>query len=132
MQGRIHQHLHRVRDVVGGERRAVGERDAFAQLEDDGAAAVLDSPRCRQLRLELLVEAIHAQQHAAGQIADRLRGVVIGQRGIEAARLAVQAEAEFVAPLRRADGRRESSRRSSSRRAFIHDTHRQKPAGGSN
>ena len=54
MQRGIHQHLHGVDDVIGGERRAVGEGDAFAQLEDDRAAAVLDAPGFRQLRLEPL------------------------------------------------------------------------------
>ena len=52
---------HGVGDVLGRERRAVGEDDALAELEDDRPAAVLDSPGLRELGFELLVDAIDAR-----------------------------------------------------------------------
>ena len=52
MQRRIHQLLHGVGDVFGGERRAIGERDSAAQLKCDLLAVLRDFPRLSQFRLQ--------------------------------------------------------------------------------
>src|SRR4051794_17430224 len=86
-------------DVFRREGRAVGEGDVLPEEEDDGAAIVLDLVRGGQLGLDLLGGAVDPKEDPAGQVADGLRRVVIGKGGVEAAGLAVEAEAQLAAPL---------------------------------
>src|SRR6266850_2823389 len=96
MQSGIHQLLHGERDIVGGERRPIGENHAFAQLEGDGATVLGNAPRLGQLWFKLLGLAVQPHQHSASQIANSVGGVLCHQRRIEGLRLRAQNEVQLL------------------------------------
>ena len=106
----IHQLVDRERHVLAGERRAIGELHVAPQLEVDAPAVFRDFPFGRQLAFQLLRIAIQADQHAAGQVANRLRRFVFHQQRVERFRIAAQAEAQLVRPLARRAPAREAIR----------------------
>ena len=112
MQRRVEQAAEGGDDVVGAEGRAVGVIEAVAQMEGDGAAVGADLPRGGELGLELLRLAVDAHQHAAGQVQERLRGLVIDQQRVKGLGLGAQAEAQFG--RRRKGGRQQQEQQKAS------------------
>ncbi len=99
MEFGIHQLLHSVSDIGGGERRAVRKANAFAKLEADGAAAVDHLPGLCQRRLHHLRVPVETQQHAPGQVADGVGSFVGNQERVKSLGFGAQAEAKFSATL---------------------------------
>src|SRR5271155_964867 len=108
MQRRIHESLHGERNILGGKRAAVGERDSTAQFESNLLTVFRYLPRFRKLRFEFLSMAIGANQHATGQITDGKGSIVIDQQRIEGLRLGTQAKAQFAAALTLHETRQET------------------------
>jgi hypothetical protein len=99
VQRGIHEPLHGEGNVLGGERAAVGKRNAAAEFESDLPAVFRNFPRLGQFGFEVLRFAVGADQDAARQIADGKRRIVIDQQRIESLRLGAQAEAQLAAAL---------------------------------
>jgi hypothetical protein len=111
--------LHGEGNVLGGERAAVGKRNAVAQLEGDLLAVFRYGPRFRQFGFEVLRMAVGAHQHSAGQVADRKGRIVIDQSRVESLGLGAQAEAQLAAVLREggwSQGKRASAKHRNSRK----------------
>src|ERR1700691_2914350 len=100
MQGRIHQALHGEGDIIGGERAAVGKVYAVAELEGYLLLVLRNLPGLSEFGLEFLRVTVDAHEHAAGQIADGERRVVVDEEGVEGLGLRAQAETQLATVLR--------------------------------
>ena len=68
-------------------------------MKGDFPPVARQSPGFRQSRLESLGLPVGANQNAAGQLANVLRGFIVHENRIESLRLTVQAEMQFSAGL---------------------------------
>ena len=84
---------------AGVKRAPVREPEIRAQLKFDPARIVQDFPRCGQFRFQALRVAIETHKDAAGEKADGVGHLLVGQQRIEGLRIAVQAESQFAASL---------------------------------
>ena len=100
----VHQTIHRVRHVVRAERSAVGKSHVMPQLKRDTAAIFIDLPGHGQLGDECLRDTLHAQECSAGEIADRLRVIVLDHLRVKCLGIGAQGKAEFAAGLGRQSG----------------------------
>src|SRR5437867_11165157 len=99
MEGRIEKRAHRVGHIVRRERRAVGKNNTLAQTENNLAATLLNVRGERQFRLHLLRAAIDANQHAAGEVANRLGVLIVYQNRVKRFRLGAEAKTQLSAGL---------------------------------
>src|ERR1700693_2064672 len=99
MEFRVHERPHRVSNVLGCERGAVGEPQSAPETECDSAPLLADFPGNGQIGLEHLGQAIHANQDPPGEKSNRLGGFVLHLEWVKCLRLAVQAESQFTTGL---------------------------------
>jgi hypothetical protein len=96
MEVGIHQLLHCVSDVLRGKWSSVGETYVFAQREGNLVSGMVHGPGGGELRLEFLRVAVESDQHAARQIANRLRSIIVNQKGVKGLWLRPDAEPQFA------------------------------------
>src|SRR5271157_1596547 len=121
MQLRIHQLVHCVFHVLGGERRAIGEINRRTQHEGDLLAVLGDRPRGRELGFQPLGVAIQTEQHTSSEIANGFRGIVGHGERIEGLGFRAQIKPELIETDGRVEEHGENEANQQRERATLHE-----------